>query len=138
MMSLTCPGSPLRTGKVSKFVVNAKPMAQKKKTKKKKATKAAATGAPVYGSRLTHVYELRDDVEIKQNNLRALSPVRLVNNITNPKEPVYPSKKMVKPKQVIKDTAWDRFLDGTPSKFELKDPKPALGACSLAYLRQSD
>ena len=96
MMSLTCPGSPLRTGKVSKFVVNAKPMAQKKKTKKKKATKAAATGAPVYGSRLTHIYELRDDVEIKP--LRAPSPVRRINNITNPKEPVYPSKKMVKPK----------------------------------------
>ena len=38
----------------------------------------------------------------------------------------------------MQDSAWDRFLGGTPSGFELKDPKPALGACSLAYLRQSD
>lgn len=45
---------------------------------------------------------------------------------------------MVKPKQVVKDTAWDRFLDGTPGKFEIRDPKPALGACSLAYLRKPD
>jgi hypothetical protein len=111
-------------------------MTQKKKTKKKKATKAAAAGAPVYGSRITNVYELRDDVEIKP--MRVLSSVRLVNNITNPSEPVYPSKKMVKPKQVINDTAWDRFLDGTPSTFALRDPKPALGACSLAYLRKDN
>jgi len=86
----------MKSARVSNFVVNPKPMTSKKKTKKKKVTKTAPSGAPVYGSRITNCYELRDDIELRPP--RHLDAARYRDHLNHPEEPVYPSKRMVKPK----------------------------------------